>query len=659
MMAAAVLGLAGYAVQALGSESEQGYLQDFPVVLSASRLSQPLSEAPNAMTVIDRRMITDSGARTLADVFMLVPGMYVAYYTGSQPIVSYHGVFGQSAPGMQVLIDGRSVYLPPFNTVDWTLLPITLDDVERIEVIRGPAAASYGENSVHGVINIITRDASAAEGTSLSNTRGNKGINDAALHYGHHGERLDYRLTAAYTADNGFDNLSSPPNGLTLSQASNLINNSSDNNQTRLMNYRATYRPNAIDEVDVQLGFNHNVQQVGFWDSRLDKPHDMISYENMQQVEWARRPDANTEMKLRFNHIQHDTNEDYRLGSGPAATFMKTGRNDVEFQHSLRTSDANRLVYGAGYRQDTVEGFSYYPAVAPGAFPTSFTMYEYRVFGNDEWRLNRKLLFNAGGMLERDEMGNHTFSPRVSANYHIDAQQTVRLGVSIAHRTPALGELNSSQNDQYQLGMLYEPGPAVTSPGLSPEKILSREIGYLGEFHEWNTSVDLRLFNDQMNNVIYPTNNIYLNGMTANYTGAEMSLRHAFGDSSDLTVNYATGMIDSNSLSLPGGLNSLADSLPRNTVSALYSQRHLPNEMSFSAAYYMQTSMLGFDRGAEDYQPTHHRVDVRVAEPFNVPGNWKGEVSAVVQNLFNTGYTEYIATALFNRRAFVTLTLHQ
>src|SRR5512135_1037073 len=119
-------------------------------ITSASRFSQELADAPNAMTVITREMIAASGFRSLPDVFKLVPGMYVSYYTGAQPIVSYHGSLSQFAHSMQVLIDGRSVYLPPFNTVDWTLLPITLSDIERIEVIRGPAAASYGENSVQG-----------------------------------------------------------------------------------------------------------------------------------------------------------------------------------------------------------------------------------------------------------------------------------------------------------------------------------------------------------------------------------------------------------------------------------------------------------------------------------------------------------------------------
>jgi iron complex outermembrane receptor protein len=651
-------------VWAADNASEQDYLQEFPIVLSASRLSQPLSEAPNAMTVIDRKMIVASGFRSLPDVFKLVPGMYVSYYAGSQAVVSYHGALSQDAPGMQVLIDGRSVYLPPFNVVDWATLPITLDDIERIEVVRGPAAASYGENSVHGVINIITRDAGAVEGTTISNTRGNKGINDASARFGKHGETLDYRMTLAYTADNGYDNLATPPNNipLPLAQGAGLLNNSNDNNQTRLMNYRASYHPNAVDDFEVQLGFNHDVMGVGFWDSTPDKPHDMISYSNTQQLEWLHRTDNTSELSLRYYHIQHDTNESYQLGtpSYPVSTSMKTGRNDIELQHTLQTSGTNRLVYGAGYRQDQVDGNSYDPVVAPSYFPTSFTLKEYRAFANDEWRFNQQLIVNAGGMLENDAMGNREFSPRASFNFHLTPQHTIRIGVSVAHRTPSLGEQYANGASQYQLGYKYEPGPSITSVGLTPEKIVSREIGYLGEFHELETSLDLRIFSDQVSNMIYPLpyTSLWGNGMTADYKGIEATIKHSFGKFSDLTFNCATEIVNSNSDSLSlGQLNPLSGSLPRNIVSMLYSQ-HLPNDASLSAAYYFQTSMLGFDRGPVDFQPTHRRVDMRLAQPFKGFGGLKGEVAGVVQNLFNTDYTEYIATALFNRRAFVTLTLH-
>ena len=655
----------GDCLAALDDFSEQSFVMDVPVVLSASRMNQPLSEAPNAMTVIDRKMIEASGFRKIPDLFKLVPGMYVSYYAGNQAIVSYHGTLSQAAPGMQVLIDGRSAYLPPFNIVDWPLLPITIDDIERIEVIRGSAAASYGENSVHGVINIITRDAGAVEGTSISNTRGNGGINDATVHFGKHGEKLDYRMTLAYSTDTGFDNLSSPPDNTphSASEAASLINNTYNNNQSRLVNYRASYHPNMVDEFDVQFGFNHDVMGVGFWDSSLDKKHDMQAYKNIQQFEWQHRPDNTSELSLRYYHTQHDTSENYQLGtpSYSVSTSMNTERNEIELQHTLRTATNNRLVYGVGYRQDQVWGNSYYPPASPQTFPTSFTLREYRIFANDEWRVNPKLIVNAGGMQESDEMGNKVFSPRASLNFHLTPQHTLRIGTSIAHRTPSLGEQNANQANQYQLGYQYEPGPSITSVGLTPEKIFSRELGYLGEFHDWNTSLDLRIFSDQMSNLIYPRpyTSLWENGMTAVYKGFEATIKHSFGELSDLTINGTTEIVNSNSDSLASGqLNSLGGSLPRNIVSVLYSQR-LPNDASFSAAYYFQTSMLGFDRGSIDFQPTHRRLDMRLAQPFKGPGGIKGEVTGVVQNLFQTDYTEYSATALNNRRAFITLTFRQ
>src|SRR5512140_3339940 len=188
--------------EALGSEdpaseaavSEQAYLQDFPVVLSASRLSQPLSETPNAMTVIDRQMIKASGFRSITDLFRLVPGMYVGNAGANTPFVSLNGVADQYSRRMQVLVDGRSVYLPPFGGVDWQDLPVLIDDIERIEVVRGPAAASHGSNSFYGVINILTRDAASLDHKSVTVNKGEMGVSDVSARMGQSGEKFDYRI---------------------------------------------------------------------------------------------------------------------------------------------------------------------------------------------------------------------------------------------------------------------------------------------------------------------------------------------------------------------------------------------------------------------------------------------------------------------------------
>ncbi len=123
--------------------SEADFLAELPVVLSASRLTQPLSEAPGAVTVIDRELIAASGAREIADLFRLVPGFQVSYAGGANPVVTYHGLSGQFSRRMQVLVDGRSLYSPSFvGGVDWNHIGIAIEDIERIEVVRGTNTAA-------------------------------------------------------------------------------------------------------------------------------------------------------------------------------------------------------------------------------------------------------------------------------------------------------------------------------------------------------------------------------------------------------------------------------------------------------------------------------------------------------------------------------------
>ena len=128
--------------------SEQDYFSEVPMVLTVSRLVQPVSEAPAAVTVIDRDMIRTSGFRDLADVFRLVPGFYVGLFTGNEQLVS-GGLNNRFFGRVQVLLDGKSVYTPMFGLVPWSALPLALEDIERIEVSRGPNAATYEIGRAH------------------------------------------------------------------------------------------------------------------------------------------------------------------------------------------------------------------------------------------------------------------------------------------------------------------------------------------------------------------------------------------------------------------------------------------------------------------------------------------------------------------------------
>ncbi len=134
--------LAAFAVQA----EEDVFFSSLPVVASVSRLPQRVADAPTSVTVIDREMIRSLPIRDLNDVFRLVPGFQTYPNTTEAGRVTYHGLTDEEfSPRLQVLVDGRSMYSPAFrNGTNWALIPVALEDIERIEVVRGTNAVSYG-----------------------------------------------------------------------------------------------------------------------------------------------------------------------------------------------------------------------------------------------------------------------------------------------------------------------------------------------------------------------------------------------------------------------------------------------------------------------------------------------------------------------------------
>lgn len=156
-----------------------------PEVLTPVRLQQPLAEVPASVTVISAEQVRAWGAHEITDVLRFVPGLFVAddLESNSQNVV-YHSGDSTLARRIEVLVDGRSVYKASFATVDWQQLNIALEDIERVEVTRGPSASSYGLNALQAVIHIITRhpaDSSQA---------------DVRLSYGSDQRRHGYASTA-------------------------------------------------------------------------------------------------------------------------------------------------------------------------------------------------------------------------------------------------------------------------------------------------------------------------------------------------------------------------------------------------------------------------------------------------------------------------------
>ena len=153
-------------------------------VTSVSKKEELLFEAAAAAYVLTGKDIRRSGVTTIPDALRLVPGAQVAQISASKWAVSLRGFNGQFASKLLVLIDGRSVYTPLFAGVYWDVQDISLADVDRIEVIRGPGAALWGANAVNGIINIITRDARDSQGGLVKGVGGNEERGTVTMRYG-------------------------------------------------------------------------------------------------------------------------------------------------------------------------------------------------------------------------------------------------------------------------------------------------------------------------------------------------------------------------------------------------------------------------------------------------------------------------------------------
>ena len=147
---------------------EAEFFADIPVITSATRLPQQIDKSPVAITYIDREMIAASGATEVSQILALAPGFLSYSVLGNQFGVTNRGLSYEFPGDLEITVDGRSVYLPLFSTVDWTSLGITPEDIEYMEVVRGTNAAAYGSNAFLGAVHIDTNLPARKKGLSLN-----------------------------------------------------------------------------------------------------------------------------------------------------------------------------------------------------------------------------------------------------------------------------------------------------------------------------------------------------------------------------------------------------------------------------------------------------------------------------------------------------------
>ncbi len=631
--------------------SEEDFLSELPVVLTATRLSQPAREAPAATTVIDRDMIKASGAREIADLFRLVPGFVVSHDNGYTPIVTYHGLSNEQARRMQVLVDGRSVYSIVFGGTKWTDLPLAIDDIERIEVIRGPNAATYGANAFLSTINIITRHSSETNGVFARVNVGNIDIRDGYLRYGDTLDDLSYRLTLGYNRDTGFADRY-------------------DTHQVRMATFRSDYQLTTSDTMEFQFGFNNG--EMGVDSKTLNATDEKNNKNHFAQIRWQHDLSTDENFSLQFYYIGEDTAQIYDvyipvLGRVVANNSYTANRLDLEAQHIKQLARNARIVWGGGIRRDS--------AVASGYFGTKATLYNnlYRVFGNLEWHLMQSLLLNVGTMLEKTDLSGTEFTPRIGLNYLFNPVHSIRLTASHGSRTPTLAESKSN----FRVAVYNSTLPTLPSTpadftstlwkgneNLESETITSYELGYMAFLPKKGFTLDIKVYREELEGLIYmDENRVYT---STDYYDFRYEVSGNFGDATiygtETTINYQplqdTRFVLSHSYTklnstlpklLPDQGNQTA---PKQIFSFLAMQKFL-GRVNGSLAYYFVSKSDGL--GSGDPIPAIKRLDLRLGLAFS-GRKMRGEIAAIVQNvLHDNDYIDWRNDNQFERRQYISL----
>ena len=666
--------------------------QAVPQVLTATRLKQSPAAVPGSMTVLDRELIKASGARDISELLRLVPGMMVGNLSGNQATVNYHGTNASEARRMQVLIDGRSVYRAGLATVDWSDIPVAMEDIDRIEVFRGPNTVSYGANALMAVVNIITRAPADSHGTRLKITRGQRGIGDWYASQGSGWENGDFRLSLSGQEDDGFD---SDRNGadyrdsrrldrfnlsvsqiLDESQSIDWQLNAKDGTNQRPYTYRPVFAgiTAAGDNSDViakdyagslrwnlDLNPNHSLYVQGsiqHWDRQQTwRACDAeVSFSPQLTDLWQLNP--NYAEKLARNipsflgsgappgtaqeqALANQVLDQWRNGAsqtlcGDIDQSARESRYDLEIQDTLSLSDSLRLVSGMNYRYDRANSETYFNGTLDDT--------TWRAFGQLEWRATEHWLLQGGAMFEDTQLIGSSLTPRVAVNYLINPRHGLRAVYSEAIRSPDMFENNV--NWSYQVKNL-RPGAYGQSsaryfvktrgPGnLEQEHMRSRELGYNGYFAEAGLAVDVKLFYDEITGMISEPlrNNQYIasNSNSARFSGAETQLDWQISSADRLRLTYA--YVDAEA-SNPQDAQQTA----RNSGSAgwLRTWGHGWNSALF---YYGDDALNGY---------RFERVDTRIAKRIGL-GKASLELAGVLQQRLDNQPTTFLDNNYDERR---------
>ena len=525
-----------FGVQSLGlaqandsSDESEMLLSDQPLVTTASKTAQRVSDVPSAVSVITAQQIKESGVTTVVDALRLSPGVDVIELNSGRVDVSIRGFNQVFSNKLLVMIDGRSVYQDVYGTTFWDMIPIELSRIDRIEIVRGPGSALYGANAFNGVINIITKHpldfGLGAAGVSADVRRGDRNGIFAEVN-----KRIPVGSTGALIASGGYFNT----DGLGFR---NLSTGTHDRVRTPVgtLDYE-----NQLKNGTLRLTGNIN-QGVSDFVTPYFAAVDTHYTNGDVTADYKSTGDNPLEARL-FRSKSIFTFD--------SVTALDSETTDLEVQKQLKKGANNDLIFGGNYR--LFRGRS---------MLVSTNWHEQETFAayvQDTLRVNSRTNLFTGVRVGDNSQYGTTISPRISLVTHATHKTTFRLSYGNSYQAPTIID------SFLKLNFAVAPGLSVAvsgNPNLKPVRMDSLEAGVRTEIK--SGYVALNLFDNRItNNLIFtptalipgtviPSQLLRVNGPVAYAVGSELEYQtdlseklSFFANASYQDVHDGSGEVD-------------------------------------------------------------------------------------------------------------------
>jgi iron complex outermembrane recepter protein len=455
-------------------------------VTSVSKKTEHLFNAAAAVSVITQEDLRRAGVDSIPEALRLVPGLMVADIDSSRRAIGSRGFNDYFANKLLVLIDGRSMYTPLYSGVFWNMLDTVIEDIDRIEVIRGPGATVWGANAVNGVINIITKDSANTQGGLISAIAG---TSEQPLVSTRYGGKIDDKTTYRVYAK-GFQRDSyEKPNG-------DDANDSWENVRT---GFRADSRYTDKDTFSLQGEvFDGKMDASIFLSEFLTQPYPSI----FEGTETSR----GGHLLSTWNHSFSDTSSTdvqiYYDRSERDQVIAREERDtiDFEFKHHWDPASVHDIVWGAGYRYTSDDitntySTSFYPASRSSDLWSIFVQDDINLLPDTAW-------LTVGSKFEHNDYSGFEVQPSVRLRYQPTEKQMLWTAVSRAVRSPS----RSDHDIQVNLATLTDGAGNLAVDRLLgnkdfvSEELTAYEVGYRWQAAE-TVSLDLATYYNVYDNL--------------------------------------------------------------------------------------------------------------------------------------------------------------